>query len=451
MNVIELVTKYLPVLDEQYRAESRSAVLDLPREWVVDTKDAKKVKIAKMESDGLGDYSRHDGFARGYAELTWEEHEFQIDRGRSLQIDSMDNQETFGLAFGRLAGTFQRQSVIPEMDAIRFAKYFKKAGIKKQFALSANDILSLIDDLDQEMDDLEVPENDRILFVNPSVFKLMINDPSLVKHISVLDSDDKTVNKKIYMYDNHMIVKVPSTRFYTDIVLLDGKTSGQEQGGYKKAADANVIGLLMVQRDSAIQISKRVIARVWAPSRAEMAGTDGVNPDADAWKFDFRVYHDAWVLDNKIPGIAGAVITGAGIGDTEVQAGSYDSATGEFTDEATYSLKKEGTYYNVKGVIPYHDADAKLGLEAGNRMDLKFVNTAIANKAALPSGVIARTLKSDGTYNEYTKDAFEDDGSLILCANVNNLRVGLVEIQWVAGVTDVYTLNTLGAELGAQA
>ena len=451
MNAIELVEKYLPVLDEQYKAESRSAVLDLPPEWVVDTKDAKKVKIAKMESDGLGDYSRHSGFAKGYAELTWEEHEFKIDRGRSLQVDAMDNQETFGLAFGRLAGTFQKQSVIPEMDAIRFSKYYKAAGIKKEFVMSSNSILKLIDDLDQEMDDLEVPEANRILFVNPSVFKFMINDPSLVKHISVLDSEDKTVNKKIYMYDNHMIVKVPSTRFYTDIVLFDGKTAGQEAGGYKKADGADVIGLLMIQADSAIQISKRAIARIWAPTRAEAAGTDGVNPDADAWKFDFRVYHDAWVLDNKISGIAAAVISGAGLGGVDAVAGEYNSSTGVFTEGNTYTLKKEGTTYVVKGEIPYEDADATLGLDAGNRLTVKFVNSNITAKSQLPAGIIGRTLKSDGTWQEYTKDAFEDDGSLILVANVNNLRVGIVEVTWVEGTTDIYTLNTLGATLEANA
>ena len=64
----------------------------------------------------------------------------------------------------------------------------------------------------------------------------------------------------------------------------------------------------MVQRDAVIQLVKRRIARVWAPTKEQAAGTDGVNPNADAWKFDFRVYHDAWVMDNKIAGLAGAII-----------------------------------------------------------------------------------------------------------------------------------------------
>lgn len=450
MNVIELVKKYLPVLDEQYAYESRSSILDLPREWIQETRDAKKVKIAKFEADGLGDYSRHGGFPEGYADLSWEEHEFTQDRGRAIQVDAMDNEETFGMAFGRLSGQFQRKSVIPEMDAYRFAKYYQKAGIKKSFTITGNSILHLIDDLDAEMDNLEVPEDYRILFVNPDVFKCMMNDPQLVKHINVVDSEDKAVNKKIYMYDNHVIVKVPTTRFYTAITQLDGKTEGQIKGGYRKADGASVIGLLMIQADSVVQISKRVIARIWAPSRDLAAGLDGVNPNADAWKFDYRAYHDAWVLDEKVCGIAAATVEGAAFNNDEVVGGTYDSKTETFSDEATYDAKLSGTMVDIKGTIPYVDADATLGLEAGNRIDLKFTNEAITAKTQLPDGVIARTLKSDGTYNTLTKDAFEDDGSLILCSRVNDLRVGMVEIRWTAETTDIYTVNTLGATLAAE-
>lgn len=308
MNMIELVNKYLPILDAQYKLESRSAILDVAPEFVQMTRDAKKVKIAKMTVDGLANYSRHSGFVAGYTDLTWEEHEFTQDRGRAIQIDDMDNEETFGLAFGRLAGEFQRVKVIPEIDAYRFAQYYQKAGQHLEFTVTAGAILNLIDDFDATMDDNEVPEEGRILFVAPTVYKLMINDPALSKRITVDGVDDKTVNKKFYYYDGHLIIKVPSSRFYTEIELNDGTTGGEEKGGYKAAAGAKAIGMLMVQRDAVIQLAKRRIARVWAPTKEQAAGTDGVNPDADAWKFDYRIYHDAWVLDEKVNGIAGAII-----------------------------------------------------------------------------------------------------------------------------------------------
>lgn len=322
-NMIELVNKYLPILDEQYRLEARSSILDVRPEFVQMTRDAKKVKIAKMRVDGLADYSRNGGFTAGTADLTWEEHEFTQDRGRAIQVDVMDNVETFGLAFGRLAGEFQRLHVIPEIDAYRFATYYQKAASHQEITITAGAIIKYIDDIDAQMDDDEVPEEERILFVNPTVYKFIMNDPELVKRISVEGTDDKTVNKKFYYYNGHLIIKVPSTRFYTAIETLDGTTTGETTGGYKMATGGKIIAMLMIQRWAVIQLAKRRIARVWAPSKEEAVGTDGVNPNADAWKFDYRVYHDAWALDNKLKGIYGATL--ANVTVTSVDIGTDDA------------------------------------------------------------------------------------------------------------------------------
>ena len=351
-NMIELVTKYLPVLDAQYKLESRSAVLDVAPEFVQMTKDAKKVKIAKMRVDGLADYSRANGFTAGTADLTWEEHEFTQDRGRAIQIDDMDNEETFGMAFGRLAGEFQRLHVIPEIDAYRFSKYYQKAGQHLEFNVTAGAILSLIDDFDATMDDNNVPEEGRVLFVAPTVFKLMINDPVLSKSITIDGMEDKTVNKKFYYYNGHLIVKVPSQRFYTEIELLDGKTNGQEVGGYKATANAKAIGMLMVQRDAVIQLAKRRIARVWAPTKEQAAGTDGVNPNADAWKFDYRIYHDAWVLDEKVNGIAGAIIVNPTV--TGVEIFSEDSNVTIASNASTVSAATVNNEFQLRAKVTFN-------------------------------------------------------------------------------------------------
>lgn len=456
-NYIELVEKYLPVLDEQYRLESRSAILDYPKEWVQDTKDAKKVKIAKIRVDKLGNYSRQKGFVKGSADLTWEEHEFTQDRGRAIQVDHMDNQETFGMSFGRLAGRFQKDAVIPELDAYRFATYYKNAGTKLTFTVTSGAILKLIDNLDAQFTDNEVGD-DAIIFANPTVYNFMINDPQITKHINVSDSGNGTIHTKIYMYDNHMIVKVPSKRFYTDIVQYDGETGGQEVGGYVPADDAQVIGLMMVDPNAVVQISKRAIARVWAPNRELAAGTDGVNPDADAWKFDFRIYHDAWVLDEKIAGIAAAIVVGdagTSLNGVKVVDGVYDakSGTGTWTaGNAKVHSELKGTTIEVSGEIPYKAAsDSVTGLGAGNRYDVRIYNANITAKSQLPDGNIGRVLTPAGTWTTLTKDAFQDDGSYILSCVVNNLRVGAIDITWATGETVTYTINTLNAKLAPSA
>lgn len=360
-NVIELVNKYLPILDEQYRVESKTAILDTPAEFVQQTREAKKIKIAKIRVDGLADYSRQNGFTTGSMDLTWEEHEFRIDRGRALQIDALDNIETFGLAWGRLSGTFQRDKVVPEMDAYRFAQYYQKAGIKKNIALTADNVFKVIDDIIAAQDDAEVPEDNKVIFVNPTVYKHMINDTTFDRYITVDDNATKALNKKIYAYNGMPIIKVPTARFYTKIELLKGDSSS-EAGGYKMATGASAIGLMIISKPSVIQISKRVISRYWAPTRAEMVsnGADGVNPNADAWKFDFRAYHDAWVLEEKYNGIAAVTIDSSSVGVTSVEITTSDSdvtltGTGA-TKTASISLASVDTFLAEAKVVVKGDA-----------------------------------------------------------------------------------------------
>lgn len=337
-NAISLVTKFLPLLDEQYRMEAKSSILDVSPQFVQETKDAKKIKIATLSVDGLASYDRNAGFVVGSADLVWVEYEFTQDRGRSIQIDDLDNEETFGLAFGRLAGEFQRTHVIPEIDAYRFAKYYTNAGKKAVVNPTASSILKFIDDADAYMDDKEVPAENRLLFVNPNVYNFMINDTTISKKLEVT-SMPGNISKKITSYNEHTIIKVPSKRFYTAITLKTG-AEGQTEGGYVAADGSSVIGMLMIHPSAVLQSSKRRISRVWAPTKEQAAGTDGVNPYADAWKFDYRIYHDAWTLSNKLDGVYGALTTPEF--DVSVESGVDTSEAGRANDALIDSMVLEG-------------------------------------------------------------------------------------------------------------
>ena len=81
--------------------------------------------------DGLADYSRNSGYTKGDVNLTWETVKFNYDRGRKFEVDTMDNEETAEIAFGRLAGEFLRVKVAPESDAFTFAQLAGTTGISK--------------------------------------------------------------------------------------------------------------------------------------------------------------------------------------------------------------------------------------------------------------------------------------------------------------------------------
>lgn len=85
-NSISLATRFVPFLDELYKRESLSSVLDtLPDRvnWV----GAQTAKVFKVDVDGLGNYSRNAGFVPGSSDGTWETLTIEKDRGRSFTID----------------------------------------------------------------------------------------------------------------------------------------------------------------------------------------------------------------------------------------------------------------------------------------------------------------------------------------------------------------------------
>lgn len=111
-NSIALAQKYLPILDAVYKRESLTARLDVANSNVQFI-GGNTVKLFKTSMDGLGNYSRNNGFVNGDVTGTWETLALSKDRGRSFSVDNMDNEETMGMAFGTLAGEFIRTKVVP--------------------------------------------------------------------------------------------------------------------------------------------------------------------------------------------------------------------------------------------------------------------------------------------------------------------------------------------------
>ena len=286
-NTIALAEKYLPILDEIYKAGAKSSILDTAAERVR-WDGAKKAYLFNTEMVGLAGYGRNTGFVPGDVNTGWEDYEITQDRGRSFMVDAMDNDETLGMAFGTLAGEFERTQVIPELDAYRFAKYAGAAAVAqvKTETPTAATILGLIDDATAALDDAEVPYEGRILFVNPTTYKFIKGGVTRM----VMNREDD-VNYNVEMFNDMQVITVPSGRFNT-AVTINNSTTSAGAGGYTASGDA--INYMIVHPSAVLQVVKHQIPRIFSPE---------VNQEADAWKFDYRVYHDCWVKDQKTNGI----------------------------------------------------------------------------------------------------------------------------------------------------
>lgn len=128
-NSIALAKVYTTMLDEVYKQVSLTSVLDGAADLMREGMNANEIVVPKLSMDGLANYSRNGGYVDGDVTLTWETVKCNFDRGRMFEVDELDNMETGGVAFGRLAGEFVRTKVVPELDAFRFATYASTTGI----------------------------------------------------------------------------------------------------------------------------------------------------------------------------------------------------------------------------------------------------------------------------------------------------------------------------------
>lgn len=181
-----------------------------------------------------------------------------------------------------------------EVDAYRFAKIAGTSGITAGTAaditVGTTDVPALVDEADRQMNEDEVPSEGRILFISETAYAGL-----RAKTTRTIMNGDGNVDKEIETYDGMRVVRVPQNRFYTAITLYDGTTSGQTGGGYVGTASTGYkINFLVVHPSAVCQVLKHVAPRIFAPE---------VNQKADAWKFDYRVYHDVFVYDNKVKGV----------------------------------------------------------------------------------------------------------------------------------------------------
>lgn len=285
-NSIALAEKFLPILDGVYKRESLTARL-LGANALIQFDGANKVSVFKTNPDGLADYSRNNGFVNGSVTAGWESYTLSKDRGVSLSIDRMDNEETLGMAFGTLAGEFARVKEVPELDAYRFAKMASANGITSASAaitVGTTDVPGLIDTAEEVMGDAEVPTEGRILFVSEKAYA------GLKAKITRYLRNEGDVSRNVEMYNDMEVVRVPKGRFNTAVTLYDGTANF----GFAPTAGGYPINFMIVHPSAILPIVKHEIVNIFSPDE---------NQSADAWKVNIRLYHDIFVLDQKQKGI----------------------------------------------------------------------------------------------------------------------------------------------------
>lgn len=280
-NTIELAKKYVPFLDEVYMKSALTADLESDPSLAKEGANANEIVIPKLEMEGLGKYDRNEGYVKGDINFSWETVKFNYERGRSFNVDSMDEEETLNVIAPKIMGEFTRTKVSPEADAFTFAKLAGKSGVSSATGALATgeEVVKALRTATTKMDEDQVSAENRILYITPTL-RGLVDDLDTTKSKAVLAKFAK-------------IVEVPQTRFYTTIDLLSGKDS-EKKGGFKKSAEGKEINFLIAEKSAVLKYDKHVAPKIVSPE---------VNQSADGYIFGYRKYGLVDVYENKLAGI----------------------------------------------------------------------------------------------------------------------------------------------------
>lgn len=209
---INLATKFSPLVDEKFYAESKTALLT-NRDY--DFIGTHSIKIYSVGVAPMNDYGRNaEGTARYgvVKDLSNEVQEvsMEMDRGFTFAIDKMDEDETLGaLNAGSALARQLREVVIPEVDKYTYKKMAIKAGTKVNEEISDENAYTSILAGTELFDEKMVPSDGRVITCTPEFYSHLKLDKKAVLETEI--GQNMRIRGIISNMDGVYIQKVPSS------------------------------------------------------------------------------------------------------------------------------------------------------------------------------------------------------------------------------------------------
>lgn len=298
INTLATATLFQTTLDKIAIQDAVTGWMDANSGQVIYNGGA-EVKIPKMSVQGMGDYDRDTGYVQGSVTLDYETRTMTQDRGRKFQLDAMDiNENNFVTTASSVMGMFQREHVIPEIDAYRLSNlatqaigYQDGALVEYGYTAAEGTVLRKIKEGIKAIRDNGYQGPLVIHATSEVVLELEL---AMANKITAVDFEKGGIVTKVPAIDGVQIIETPANRMYTAITIYDGVSDGQQAGGYAKGDTAKQINFMIMPRNTPIAITKQDKMKIFTPDQ---------NQDADAWKMNYRRFHDIWVLNNRLNSI----------------------------------------------------------------------------------------------------------------------------------------------------
>ena len=289
MAVYDYAETFTNLLQQKYEKELCSDALAQSNQQVKFI-NAQTIKLPRMTISGYKDHTRTPGFNTGTMSNDWEAKKLEHDRDVEFWIDPMDIDETnLTLSVANIQNEFESEQAIPEKDSYRYSKLHaeltKYSGRIDTTVVTAANFLEAFDEEMAIMDEAGVPEEGRILYVTPSMKKIIKEAEGIQRVLSV--TTPSTINRNVHSMDDVTIKMVPAARMKTKYNFTEGCVP---------AEGAKQINWILIHTSCVVCRDKYSYIKLFTP------GTD--SRTADGYLYQNRSYGDLFLLEKKVEGCA---------------------------------------------------------------------------------------------------------------------------------------------------
>lgn len=252
-------------------------------------KFGKETMVREIIGGTASNYDKNVGFtANGKGgSASWKSFVAPYDREMTFKVDAIDEYNAVLEGYELSGAAIAKQNMVgmgAEIDATTSAAIY--ANVPSANVTDSATAKVDKDNIFQTLTDIEAKvfnagyTGDSYVFVRASVYSaiqaaLLANNAlandEIVKSAPVKGVELET---RVIKYNNLILIRVPDNRMFTAVTLLDGKSEGQENGGYVKGDGASYIDVLVVPAPAAALSVRHFVANLLVP----MSYMNGLNP-----------------------------------------------------------------------------------------------------------------------------------------------------------------------------
>ncbi|MGM2610992.1 capsid protein [Bacillus cereus group sp. BceL008] len=291
MATLNYATQYQEVLVQKFsQGLSFAALYNTPNNSIVKWTGPKTIMIPRIKVGGYTDVNRDAaGNYTRRVDNSFEPKTLGHDREFRTLVDPVDVDETnMAVTIANITRVFNDEEAVPEHDKYMASKlYAEYTGAGKTAdttVLTPESFLEVFDQMMLEMDEAEVPQTGRLLYITPAVKKIVKAAKELQRTLEISGTTEKSVNRGVYSLDDVTIIPVPSTRMKTAYNFTNGAVPDET---------AKQINMILIHP----------LAMV-APQQYEFVSLDQPSATTGGKYFYYeRKYWDVFILGAKVDGV----------------------------------------------------------------------------------------------------------------------------------------------------